>query len=98
MTVRSGRNEVMFAGRLLRTKISIPGSGDFTIMSSETSGVCADAAVAIMAAMIPPTSALMCRLPEIVLEPHQRGRAGSLPNSRDGSYTDIHALAVLLYN
>ena len=28
----------MFAGRLLRTKISIPGSGDFTIISSVTSG------------------------------------------------------------
>jgi len=49
----------MVAGRLLRTKISIPGSADFTMMSSETSWVCADAVViAITAAMTPPKSAL----------------------------------------
>src|SRR4030088_1371368 len=38
----------MPAGRLLRTKISAPASGDFTITSSVTScGVCAEALVAI---------------------------------------------------
>ena len=49
----------MLAGRLLRTKISIPASGDFTMMSSLTSWVCAFAAlIAITAASAPPASVL----------------------------------------
>ena len=41
----------MPAGRLLRTKISIPGSGDFTIISSVTS--CCDCAFALLAMTTP---------------------------------------------
>ena len=48
----------MLAGRLLRTKISIPASGDFTMMSSLTSAVSAPSApLAIAAAITPPQSA-----------------------------------------